>query len=139
MTSRPSGTPKISALDPPEPDPPDPPADGLKPWIGWPAAAGKSQKQFGFDTDTRGQTTKLSQLMPLLASNRQKLNLGGYYYYTWMSSYKRGSVSPFAFSGLLRLHKKHVCAQPAFSVFRRNALSEQGQPDRGKTPRPCHR
>src|SRR3989442_15975692 len=38
MTSRPSGTPKISALDPPEPDPPDPPADGLKPWIGWPAA-----------------------------------------------------------------------------------------------------
>lgn len=107
--------------------------------VGWPAAVGKSTKQFGFDTNSKGQASKLSQLMPLLASNRQKLNLGGWYYYTWMSSYKRGSYSPFTFSGLLRGSGRspRACAVPAYSVFRRGALSEQGQPVSGPTPRNC--
>lgn len=105
--------------------------------LGWPAAVGKTQKQFGFDTNTQGQATKLSQLMPLLVKNRQKLGLGAYYYYTWMTSYKHGAASPFAFSGLLRLHGSHVCAQPSFAVFRKDALSEEGAKAKGATPKRC--
>jgi hypothetical protein len=107
--------------------------------VGWPAAVGKTQKQFGFDTNSKGQASKLSQLMPLLAKNRHKLNLESYFYYTWMSSYRRGAASPFAFSGLLRRHGKQICAEPAFSVFRKTALSEEGRQPNGSTPRRCAR
>lgn len=107
--------------------------------VGWPAAVGQSKKQFGFDTNSSGQASKLSQLMPLLVQNRQKLGLGGWYYYTWMTSYKRGSYSPFTFAGLLRGSGRNArsCAVPAYSVFRQGALSEQGQPVRGPTPPNC--
>ncbi len=105
--------------------------------VGWPAAVGKTKKQYGFDTNSQGQATKLSQLMPLLVSNRQKLGLGGYYYYTWMSSYKHGAPTPFAFSGLLRLHGKQVCAEPSYAVFRKAALSEQAMKPTGSTPHRC--
>jgi hypothetical protein len=115
--------------------------DGRKPLIatevGWPAAAGKTKIQFGFDTTEKEATVRLSQLMPLLASNRKKLHLGGYYYYTWMSSFNSHSSTPFAFSGLLRLHQDHVCAEPVFSVFRQDSLSEQGRSAKGQTPRKC--
>lgn len=105
--------------------------------VGWPAAVGKSKKQFGFDTNTQGQATKLSQLMPLLVQNRQKLNLGGWYYYTWISSYRRGADSPFEFSGLLRGRSAKACAVPAYSVFRKGALTEEGKPVQGPTPKNC--
>src|SRR6202035_3982060 len=79
--------------------------------VGWPAPQGRSQKQFGFDTTEKEAATRLSQLMPLMVKDRLKLGLGGYYYYTWLSNYRKGSVSPFNFSGLLRLHGKNVCAE----------------------------
>lgn len=107
--------------------------------VGWPAAAGKSKKTYGFDTTAKGQATKLGQLMPLMAANRHRLNLGGYYYYTWMSSYRRHSYSPFMYAGLLRGNGRssRACAVPAYSVFRRGALTEQGRPVKGATPRKC--
>lgn len=105
--------------------------------LGWPAAQGKTKVQFGFDTTTKGQAEKLSQLMPLLAKNRQRLGLGGYYYYDWGSSYKRGTNSPFNFSGLLRVHKNSACAQPSYSVFRQNLASEEGKHLSGPTPKRC--
>lgn len=109
--------------------------------LGWPAAVGKSKKKYGFDTTSKGQASKLAQLMPLMAANRQRLGLGGYYYYTWMSSYQRGSYSPFTFSGLLRGggSSSRFCALPAYSVFRQGALSEQGRPVKGPTPRNCRK
>jgi hypothetical protein len=105
--------------------------------LGWPAAVGKTKAQFGFDTTTKGQAEKVSQLMPLLAKNRQSLGLDSYYYYTWGSNYKRGSNSPFNFSGLLRVHKSHACAQPSYSVFRQNLASEEGIQPSGSTPKRC--
>jgi hypothetical protein len=105
--------------------------------LGWPAAVGKTKVQFGFDTTSKGQADKLAQLMPLLAKNRQRLRLGGYYYYTWGSNYKRGTTSPFNFSGLLRVHKNHACAQPSYSVFRQNLASEEGKHLSGPTPKRC--
>ncbi len=115
--------------------------DARKPFVatelGWPAAEGKTKVQFGFDTTTKGQAQKLSQLMPLLAKNRQRLGLSAYYYYTWGSNYRRGTTSPFNFSGLLRVHKTHACAQPSYSVFRQNLSSEEGIHLSGATPKRC--
>jgi hypothetical protein len=105
--------------------------------VGWPAPQGKSQKQFGFDTTPKEAATRLSQLMPLMVKDRQQLGLGGYYYYTWLSNYQKGSVSPFNFAGLLRLHGKRICAEQTFSVFHRLAASEEGRTAGGSTPKSC--
>jgi hypothetical protein len=95
--------------------------------VGWPSALGKTQQNFGFNTTERGQATKLSQLLPLLASGRRRLGLSAFYYYTWVSTDRRGSVS-WNFSGLLQFNpgKDSVSRKPAFTAFRRTALRLEG-------------
>ncbi len=95
--------------------------------VGWPSALGKTRQNFGFNTTEQGEAKKLSQLLPMLASNRQRLGLSGFYYYTWVSTDQRGAVS-WAFSGLLHFDSGTgtVSAKPAFSAFRRTALKLEG-------------
>jgi polysaccharide biosynthesis protein PslG len=95
--------------------------------VGWPSALGKTKQNFGFNTTEQGQAKNLSQLLPLLASNRQRLGLSSFYYYTWLSTDQRGAVS-WAFSGLLRFDSSTgvVSAKPAFKAFRRTALKLEG-------------
>jgi hypothetical protein len=65
--------------------------------------------------------------LPLLASNRKRLGLLGFYYYTWVSTDQRGAVS-WAFSGLLQFDSGNgtVSPKPAFTAFRRTALKLEG-------------
>ena len=76
--------------------------DGSKPIlateVSFPSAQGKSSQHFGFETTEAGQASKLSQLLPMLAANRNKLHLLGFYHYTWLSRDIRGGKS-FSFSG----------------------------------------
>lgn len=108
--------------------------------VGWPAALGKTKQNFGFNTTDRGAAKKLSELLPMLASNRRRLGLGSFFYYTWMSSYRRGAVS-WAFSGLLRFRQgsDKVTKKPAFYSFRSAALKLEGCRSKGPTPFDCHR
>jgi hypothetical protein len=95
--------------------------------VGWPSALGKTKQNFGFNTTQQGEAKKLSQLLPMLASNRRRLGLSAFYYYTWLSTDQRGAVS-WAFSGLLHFDTSSgkVSAKPAFNAFRRTALKLEG-------------
>ena len=87
--------------------------------VGWAAARGKTTLGLGVATSEAGQASKLAELLPLLAADRQSLGLAGFYYYTWMSTDQAGSLSPFVYSGLLtyssRTHR--VTEKPAFAAF----------------------
>jgi hypothetical protein len=91
--------------------------------VGWPSALGKTKQNFGFNTTERGEASKLSRLLPMLASNRRRLGLSAFYYYTWLSTDQRGAVS-WAFSGLFQFNSGQgtVSPKPAFDAFRRTAL-----------------
>lgn len=105
--------------------------------VGWPSARGKTQQNFGFNTSERGEATKLSQLVPLLAANRKRLDLQSFYYYTWISTDQRGAVS-WAFSGLLEYSGSKIRNKPAYSAFRRTVLKLEGCTSKGSTPFICH-
>ena len=97
--------------------------------VGWPSALGQGTEIFGIETTETGQARRLAALLPLLASNRKRLGLASFYYYTWLSSDQYGSVSPFAFSGLFGFNAASgsVHAKPAFKTFRRLALAMEGR------------
>jgi hypothetical protein len=101
--------------------------DAGKPLIdteaGWPSALGKTGLTLGVATTEAGQAAKLTALLPMLAAQRRALGLGGFFYYTWVSTDQVGSASPWAFAGLFRYAAAHrFYAKPAFAAFRRVAL-----------------
>jgi hypothetical protein len=87
--------------------------------VGWPSGLGKTNQNFGFNTTERGQAQKLTQLLPLLAQNRRRLHLIGFYYYTWMTSDQPDS-RPFDYAGLLRYDaaSNTIHPKPAYWAFR---------------------
>jgi hypothetical protein len=108
--------------------------------VGWPSALGKTNQNYGFNTTEKGQARKLRQLLPMLASNRRRLGLAGFYYYTWIATDRRNAPSSFDFSGLLHFDTTtdRVSAKPAYSAFRRTALKLEGCSRKGPTPTSCH-
>jgi hypothetical protein len=95
--------------------------------ITWPSSQGKAPPQFGVSTTESQQARRLGQLLPLLAANRAKLGLMGFYWYTWMGD-ESPSAAPYAFNyaGLLKYVHGTVTAKPALAVFKRWALSIEG-------------
>jgi len=95
--------------------------------VGWPSALGKSSQNFGINTTERGQARKLSQLLPMLASNRRRLGLAGFFYYTWVTP-DPPHGGPFAYAGLLRLDqaKHRIVPKPAYWAFRRAVRKLEG-------------
>lgn len=88
--------------------------------VGWPSGVGKTRVNYGFNVTERGQARKLSQLLPLLARNRQRLRLTSFYYYTWMTT-DPPNAKPFQYAGLLRCDvvSNTVTPKPAYWAFRR--------------------
>lgn len=88
--------------------------------VGWPAATGKTDVNYGFNVTERGQAKKLSQLLPLLARNRGPLKLAGFYYYTWATQ-DPPNAKPFQYAGLLHYDPSSNTfhPKPAFWAFRR--------------------
>jgi hypothetical protein len=95
--------------------------------ITWPSSEGKAPPQFGVSTTEAQQAQRLAQVMPMLAANRSKLGLMGFYWYTWM-----GNESPtkqpygFDYAGLLKYASGTVSAKPALAAFTHGALSLEG-------------
>jgi hypothetical protein len=91
--------------------------------ITWPSSEGKAPPQFGVSTTEAQQAARLNQLLPLLISDRSRLGLMGFYWYTWMGD-ERPRATPYAFdyAGLLKYVGGTVAGKPALTVFRRWAL-----------------
>lgn len=95
--------------------------------ITWPSSEGKAPPQFGVSTTEAGQAARLGAVVPLLMSNRAKLGLMGFYWYTWMGNETpRPNPYGFDFAGLEKYVSGQVLAKPALAVFRRSTLSVEG-------------
>jgi hypothetical protein len=99
--------------------------DGGKPLlateIGWPSDRSAAQGNPAFSTTEKGQATKLSRLLPLLARDRAELRLAGFFYYTWMSTDRGTPRTWYFYSGLLKFDRstKKISPKPAYWAFRR--------------------
>jgi hypothetical protein len=92
--------------------------------ITWPSSLHKAPPQFGVSTTEQEQAQNLATLMPLLAANRAKLGLMGFYWYTWMGDETpRSQPYGFDYAGLLKYIDGTVAAKPALSTFQRGALA----------------
>jgi hypothetical protein len=105
--------------------------DGSKPILAtevtWPSSQGKAPPQFGVSTTEQQQALRLGQLMPLLAAQRTKLGLIGFYWYTWIGNEtRRAAPDAFDFAGLVKYVNGTVSPKPALGVFRHWALSLEG-------------
>jgi hypothetical protein len=105
----------------------------------WPASRGKTKLQYSFDTDETGQATRLARMLPMLASERFKLGLAGFYYYTWISNYDPANNYPFDYTGLLKFGSGQASSTPAYSVFRRDALAMEGCRSKASVATRCAR
>jgi hypothetical protein len=101
--------------------------DATKPMIAdeisWPSSQGKTVHNTGYDftTTEKGQARDVTQVLPLLAANRVRLNLIGVYYYTWAGIETPNGLA-FSYSGLLKYIRNVFVRKPVFYAFRHNAL-----------------
>jgi hypothetical protein len=93
--------------------------------ITWNSSVGKAPPQFGIGTTENGQAQLLNQLMPLLAADRSKLGLMGFYWYTWMGdeTSSSGPYAGFDYAGLLKYTRGTIEAKPALDVYKHWALT----------------
>jgi hypothetical protein len=94
--------------------------DARKPIIagetGWPSSLNQTPHHFDFETTVSRQAQNARALLPLLAANRQSLQLLGFYWYTWMGDEFPGAFA-FNFSGLMSFRNGQVQAKPALKAF----------------------
>ena len=92
--------------------------------ISWPSSKGKTIHNTGYDfaTTEAGQARDVSQVLPLLAANRVRLNLTAVYYYTWAGVETPNGLA-FNYSGLLKYVHKAFVRKPVFYAYRQNALA----------------
>lgn len=97
--------------------------------ISWPSSLGKGAQSVGFDiaTTEAGQAKDVGQMLPILARNRRRLGLAGFYYYDW-AGLERAGAEAFDFAGLFKYSTSnfHFYAKPAYYVFRSDALWMEG-------------
>lgn len=106
--------------------------------IAFPSSAGRAPPQFGVGTTEAGQAQLMGRLLPLLAVNRTRLNLSGFYWYTWMGD-ETSARTPYGFdyAGLLKYVSGQVSVKPALSVFSRGALAMEGCRRKGASAAQC--
>jgi hypothetical protein len=100
--------------------------DSHKPMLvtetGWSSTAGTASDDYCCQTTRHGQATKIARLLPLLAANRTRLGLLGFYYYTWAGEEYTGAPS-FNFAGLLNFTGTSFIAKPSLRAFTAGALA----------------
>jgi hypothetical protein len=88
--------------------------------MSWPSAKGKAKTLFENATTESGEAHKISQAVPLLAHNRKRLNLMGFYWYTWITNetLPGARVDPFNFAGLWKfIDGVGPSPKPGFAAF----------------------
>jgi Glycosyl hydrolase family 53 len=93
--------------------------------LNWPSALHRTPFGADYETTPAGQARKLAAVLPLLARNRRRVGLIGFYYYTWITDAIPGG-DPFSFAGLLDFSHGRIVEKPAYFAFRRTALAIEG-------------
>jgi len=101
--------------------------DGRTPiWItelSFPAAKGKVDHPFGFETTQSGQVKRLKASLRSLAKQRRKLNVDRVFWYAWLTTENRSSS--FSWSGLRRLRDGSIVSSSALPA---RILRSSGNP-----------
>jgi hypothetical protein len=95
--------------------------------MSWPAARGRTRVPSyhrGIVTSDAGMARKLAEGFRLLARDWRRFRAVRVYWYTWASSYTRGSI--FNFAGLGRFDGRGYAPRPAWRAYRRSARRDQG-------------
>ena len=95
--------------------------------ISWPAARGRTpvpRYHRRIVTTDAGMAARLTAAYTLAARHRRAMRLGGVYWYTWASSYRRGSI--FNFAGLGSSDGAGFARKPAWRAYLRVARRQQG-------------
>jgi hypothetical protein len=104
---------------------------------GWNPSLGRASDDYCCQTTVRGQIRNVKALLPLLGANRRRLNLLGFYYYTWVTQAYTGAPS-FDFAGLFDYTSNdRIVANPVFDTFRRGVLKLEDCRRKGKTATRC--
>jgi hypothetical protein len=95
--------------------------------MSWPAARGRMRVPSyhrRIVTSDAGMARKLTEGFRLLVRDRRRFRLAGAYWYTWATSYRRGSI--FNFAGLGRFDGTRYAPRPAWRAYLRSARRDQG-------------
>jgi hypothetical protein len=104
--------------------------------ISWPSGKGQAAGRNDFNVTPRVQARNLAALLPMIAAQRQKLGLAGFYWYTWVGNEVKGNPV-FSFAGLLRYHDGTETAKPALGAYRKGVLTLERCRAKGKTANVC--
>lgn len=89
--------------------------------VTWSSGLGKVKRnQFGFETTEPGQAERLTEALPLLAAQRDKLGIERIYWESWAGSDKNPSLT-WDWAGLRTVRGDSVRAKPAFDAYVRVA------------------
>lgn len=108
--------------------------------ISWPSSRGQTTGDPGLDfaTTPAGQAHNVGQVMRLLAANRTRLGIAGFYYYDWAGEDRPNGLA-FDFAGLFHFTGGQFRAKPAYTVFRTTALRLERCRAKGASARDCVR
>jgi polysaccharide biosynthesis protein PslG len=108
--------------------------------ISWPSSLGQTTHDTGYDfaTTQSGQARKVPQAMQLLAQNRQRLGIAGFYYYDWAGE-DRPNYLAFDFAGLFHYGNGEFQPKPVFSAFQSAALGMEGCRSKAGSATDCTR
>jgi Glycosyl hydrolase family 53 len=108
--------------------------------ISWPSSLGKTTHNTGYDfaTTQSGQAHNVGRALRLLAADRLRLGLAGFYYYDWAGQDRPNNLA-FDFAGLFHFDNGEFQAKPAYNVFRTGALRVEGCRTKGPTATACQR
>ena len=106
--------------------------------ISWPSSEGQTTHDTGYDfaTTQAGQAQNVPQAVRLLAANRLRLGIAGFYYYDWAGQ-DRPNYLAFDFAGLFHFSNGDFQAKPVYDPFRVAALSIEGCASKGPAATDC--
>jgi Glycosyl hydrolase catalytic core len=92
--------------------------------LSFPAAKGKVDHPFGFETTQSGQVKRLKASLHSLAGQRRKLRIERVFWYAWLTYETRSSS--FSWSGLRRVRHGEIVDSSALPAFRSVARRLEG-------------
>jgi hypothetical protein len=92
--------------------------------LSFPAAKGKVDHPFGFETTQAGQVKRLRETLRGLAKQRRRLHIQRVFWYAWLTYETRSSS--FSWSGLRRARGDKIVSSSALPAFRRVARQLEG-------------
>ena len=85
--------------------------------VSWSSGRGQSTFNYGWEMDEAGQAARVREALTALARERERLRIGGIWWYTWLSP-PVGDDESFSYSGLRRVRDGRPVSKPAYGAFK---------------------